>query len=71
MLLKEKLWKTETETISAIQNALTRIGRRVDIEELEHVPFDAELEQYIEGLRLDRQGQTWIDTSFEDIEEKG
>ncbi|QDW25130.1 hypothetical protein FFJ24_010030 [Pedobacter sp. KBS0701] len=70
MLLKEKLRETETEIISAIQKELSRIGRRVDSKELEHVPFDAELEQYIEGLRLDMHGTIWVDTSFEDITEK-
>lgn len=70
LLLKEKLRETETEIISAIQKELIRIGRRVDSRELEYVPFDAELEQYIEGLRMGGNGQIWVDTSFEDIGEK-
>ena len=70
LLLKEKLREIETEIISAIQNELIRIGRRVDSMDLEHVPFDAELEQYIEGLRLDMHGAIWVDTSFRDVTEK-
>ncbi|RBQ06709.1 hypothetical protein [Pedobacter miscanthi] len=70
LLLKQKLQKVETAIIGAIQNELIRIGRRVDSKEFEHVPFDAELEQYIEGLRLDIHGAIWVDTSFDDIGEK-
>ncbi|MGN8055081.1 hypothetical protein ACTJKN_02335 [Pedobacter sp. 22163] len=70
LLLREKLRETETEIISAIQKELGRIGRCVDSRELEHIPFDADLEGYIEGLRLDIRGTIWVDTSFEDIKEK-
>lgn len=61
LLLKQKLREAETEIISAIQNEVIRIERRVD---------SRELEQYIEGLRLDMNGAIWVDTSFGDITEK-
>ncbi len=69
--LKEKLLVFERETEGLIEIELTRINRTISISELAYVSFGNEVEGYIEAIKLDAIGNVVIETSFEDVEEKG
>jgi len=60
----------EVDITKSIASELERIGRAVDMKELEFIPFIEDVRDYVDRLRLDRHHEPVFDTSFNDIKEK-
>ncbi len=56
-----------TKSIAA---ELERIGRAVEMKELEFIPFIEDVKDYVDTLRLDRHHEPVFDTSFNDVKKK-
>jgi len=68
--LSDLLTAFETAVTNSITTELRRIGRTVGMDELPHIPFNDEVQPYIEAIRLDRDGEPVLDTSFADTHAK-
>lgn len=60
----------EVGITKSIADELKRIGRTVDMKELEFMPFIEEVKDYVDTLRLDKRHEPVFDTSFNDVKEK-
>jgi len=69
-VLRRELWEFTAEAQKSIATELLRIGRTVNINEFEYIPFSGEVDIFIEAVRLDRKMRVIIDTSFDDVKEK-
>jgi hypothetical protein len=68
--LSDELAAFEQEVTASISAELQRIGRTVQMDELAHVPFNAEVQPYVDAIRLDAGKNPVLDTSFNDVAEK-
>jgi len=68
--LREQLSEFEQDITESIGLELARIGRPVKMDEFSYVPFNDEVQDYIEAIRLDEDKSPVLDTSFSDVEEK-
>jgi len=70
---RHQLRECEQVIFSSIIHQLARIGRYVDAEELDFIPFGEEVSPYIEGFSLRQyagQNIPEVKTSFADIDDK-
>lgn len=68
--LKEQLINFEQDVSESIASELLRIGRTVKFIEFSYNPFNDDVEQYTEAIRLDNNLTAIIDTTFDDVEVK-
>lgn len=68
--LREQLSEFEHDITESITIELKRIGRTVKMDEFEYIPFNEDIRDYIETIRLDEEQSPVLDTSFSDITEK-
>ena len=68
--LREQLAAFEQDITESIGHELTRIGRTVKMDEFDFIPFNADVCDYINAIRLDGSGDIVLDTSFRDLDEK-
>jgi len=68
--LSDMLSDFETEVTASISAELHRIGRAVRMQEMAHIPFNEDVQPYIDVIRLDDTGSPVFDTSFSDTNEK-
>lgn len=68
--LKEQLTAFEQDITASIAQELKRVNRTVSMDEFRFVPFNNEVSDYIDAIRLDENGQVILDTSFNDISVK-
>ncbi|WP_259071296.1 hypothetical protein HDF24_04475 [Mucilaginibacter sp. X4EP1] len=68
--LREQLSEFEQDITESISAELERIGRPVKMDEFNYVPFNDEVQDYIEAIRLDEDKSPVLDTSFSDVEKK-
>lgn len=69
-VLRRELRDFTAETKKSISAELLRIGRTVRMEEFEYIPFNGEVDIFIEAIRIDRKKKVIIDTSFDDVKQK-
>jgi hypothetical protein len=62
--LRSQLEDWEQEVTEAIAAELSRIGRRVLIEEFTYNPFNSDIARYVNGINLDEEFGTILYTSF-------
>lgn len=60
----------EVDITKSIAAELVRIGRAVEMKELEFIPFIEDVKDYVDTLRLDNRHEPVFDTSFNDVKEK-
>lgn len=68
--LKDQLSAFEQDITESISAELERIGRPVKMDEFEYVPFNEDVQDYIDAIRLDEDKSPVLDTTFRDMEEK-
>ena len=69
--LRYQLEDWEQAVTEAIAAKLSRIGRRVLIEEFSHNPFSSDIARYVDGIYLDEDLEPVLYTSFSDTDSKG
>jgi hypothetical protein len=65
--LKEQLAAFEQDITASIAEELKRVSRTVSMDEFRFVPFNNEVADYIDAIRLDENGEVILDTSFNDV----
>jgi hypothetical protein len=68
--LREQLAAFEQDIAVSIASELGRIGRTVQIAELDYIPFNENVRDYVVAIRLDNDNSPVLDTSFNDVKEK-
>jgi len=68
--LSDMLADFENEAMNSISAELQRIGRSVRMDEMAHIPFNEDIQSYVEAIRLDALKVPLLDTSFRDTNEK-
>lgn len=68
--LSDVLTEFEEDATHSIAAELQRIGRVVQAEELSHIPFNTDIQPYIEAVSLDADGNPVFDTAFSDVDQK-
>ncbi len=67
--LKGQLAEFEQDITASIQQELMRIDRTVAMDEFAFIPFNEEVRDYIDAIRLEND-EAVLDTSFADLDEK-
>jgi hypothetical protein len=68
--LTKQLSGFEEDITVSIGAELGRIGRTVNMDELAYIPFNDDVRNYVEAIRLDGDNNPVLDTSFQDVHEK-
>jgi hypothetical protein len=68
--LSDELAELENQVTASISAELRRVGRPVQMNELPHIPFNTEVQPYLEAIHLDEDENPVLDTSFSDVGEK-
>ena len=69
--LREQLAAFEQDITLSIASELERIGRTVSIAELDYIPFNEDVLDYVVAIRLDKCNSPVLHTSFNnDVKEK-
>ncbi len=59
-----------SDIAESIASEVERIGRTVHMSELDYVPFNEDVRDYVVAIRLDDDKSPVLDTSFNDVKEK-